>query len=134
MDSVAQSESPTRDLFDRKHGSLVGMPGVIHAKATTLRVSQPLTGDVQTFNVETFRQRDEPAKEGERTPTRDHVFIEYTDRGNHVRLYLPPEVSTCIARQRDALTTRSRKRGAKAAAVTRKALGIVPNFTRKRKP
>lgn len=41
---------------------------------------------------------------------------------------LPPEVADCIARQRDALGTKSRKRAAKQEAARRKAAGIKPGF------
>jgi hypothetical protein len=124
---MTMADPNRRDLFDQKHGSLVGVPGVLRAKPSTLRVSQPMTGDVQTFVVETFRQRDES---DERSVGRDHVFIEYVDRGSHVWLYVPPEVAACIARQRDGLISRSRAQAAKAVAADRKARGIKPAFMR----
>lgn len=123
-------EAAPRDLFDRKLGSLVGVPGVLHTKPTTIRVTTPLVGDSQAFIVQTYRQRDE---NDEKVVARDHVFVEYVDGSQHVRLYLPPEVAACIARQRDAMTSRSRKRGAQAAADDRKARGIKPAFLKKRK-
>jgi len=47
-------------------------------------------------------------------------------------LIIPPEVADAIARQRDALTTKSRKRGARQAMETRKAAGWVPNFKKRK--
>lgn len=45
-----------------------------------------------------------------------------------LRLALPTAVSDVIARQRDALTDRSRSKAAKANAMDRKARGIKPGF------
>lgn len=47
------------------------------------------------------------------------------------RLALPPRVSKIISTQRDALTSRRRKAGAKARAAADKAAGIQPGFLRK---
>jgi len=50
-----------------------------------------------------------------------------------VRLVLPPSVSTIIARQRDALTGKSRSAAATQGAADRAARGIKPGFLREAK-
>jgi hypothetical protein len=115
------SEDTRKDLFDRKLGALFGVPDVLSTQPTTIQVATPLVGEAQTFIVQTYRQRD-----GDKSG--DTVFLQYVDGAGSVRIVLPPQVTHCIARQRDALTTRSRKRGAQQAADDRKARGIVPAF------
>lgn len=115
------SEDTRKALFDRKLGALFGVPDVLNTAPATIRAATPLLGEAQTFIVQTYRQREEG----------DTVFIEYVDAAGSVRLVLPPQVTACIARQRDALTTRSRKRGAQQAADDRKARGIRPAFLKK---
>jgi hypothetical protein len=111
--------------FEKAMGALIGLPDVIHTAATTVRGSSPLVGSTQTFIVQTFRQRDED-KSG------DTIFLEYVDCEGTVRIVIPPAVAKVIARQRDALTDRSRSRAAQAAAADRKARGIVPGFLKRR--
>src|SRR5262245_59348134 len=94
----AQYKSP--DKFDRLIGSLRGLPDVTHTKPTTLAVFTPLLGLAQTFILQTYRQRE----------IGDTIFLQYVDADTSVRIAIPPEVSDSIARQRDALTTKVRKR------------------------
>ena len=68
--------------------------------------------------IQTYRQRDEG----------DTIFIEYIGVEGSLRLALPAVVSDVIARQRDALTGKSRSKAAKANAMDRKARGIEPKF------
>lgn len=130
MDSIPQSSRNNR--FDRTLGSLVGIPGVLSTSPTTVRATTPMTGEAQTFIVQTFRQRDE-SKDDDRTgPANEYVFLEYVDDAGSTRIVVPPNVVRVILRQHDALTTRARRRGARAAAEDRKARGIVPGFMRKK--
>ena len=119
------------ERFDKAYGALVGMADVTKTEARTLRVASAIVGDVQTFTVQTLRRRDEG----------DSVFIEYHDRGGALRLVLPPTVADAIARQRDALTAKVRRRVGRESAAARKARGEVPAFLKfkpkrkaKRKP
>jgi hypothetical protein len=76
----------------------------------------------QTFIVQTYRQRDEG----------DTIFIEYIGVEGSLRLALPPVVLDVIARQRDAITGKSRSKAAKANALDRMARGIEPGFNKGR--
>jgi len=123
----------TMTKFDRAISALKGMPDVIETPATPVRTIKTLVGGSQTFIIQTFRRlRDrqaDPADDyGARAVAKadiagDTLFIEYVDGELATRLVLPPEVTRVIARQRDALTARTRKRAAKAGYETRRRNG-----------
>ncbi len=108
------SEDTTKafDTYDRQIGALKGLPDVIEVKPSTVRVTIPLLGLSQTFIVQTIRQR---------------------EVGDHVCIVLPPQVADAIARQRDALTAKSRSKAAKALAQERKERGELPAFLVRKK-
>jgi len=113
----------TVDKFDRMMGALIDLPDVTRTKPTTLTVHTPLIGEAQTFVVQTLRQRE----------VGDTIFLVYVDGTGSVRIAIPPEVADAIARQRDALTTKVRKRVARDQAAQRKAAGIQPAFLKAKK-
>ena len=115
--------SSLTDTFDRLIGQLDGLPDVISTKATTVRAIVPLVGSAQTFIVQTYRQREQG----------DTVFLECIHGDGSFRLALPPNVSDVIARQREALTGKSRSKAAKANAMDRKERGILPGFMKGKK-
>jgi len=101
------------DAFDAAVRSLEGIPDVVNTKAATLRVVHPVLSIAQTFIVQTYRH-----------PERgDTILIEYVGADGTWRLALPQAVADTIARQRDALVTKNRKRGARKAVETRRAKG-----------
>jgi hypothetical protein len=112
--------------YDDTRGSLEMQRGageVLFTKPTTIKTVERVKGTAETFIIETARH----AEDG------DTVFIECIDESNVVtRLALPPRVANAIARQRDALTTRTRSRVAKASAQARKERGELPGFLRHR--
>ena len=110
------------DIFDRTIWSMSGLPDVITTKATTVRSLSSVLELSQTFIVQTYRQRDEG----------DTIFIEYIGAEGSLRLALPSAVSEVIARQREALTGKSRSNAAVATAMERKARGIEPGFKKGR--
>src|SRR5471032_2780394 len=116
-----EERSAWGDVFDRTVRALDGLPDVVKTKASTVRALTPVLGLSQTFIVQTYRQRDQG----------DSIFVEYIGAEGSLRLALPPVVADTIARQRDVLTDKSRRKGAMAAAADRKARGIVPSFKRK---
>jgi hypothetical protein len=107
------------NLFDRTIGALHGLPDIATVKPATLRIVVPMTGDSQVFIVQTFRQRE----------VGDTIFLEtISAEGAPVRIAIPPAVSDAIARQREALTGKSRSKAAKANAQARKDRGLKPGF------
>ena len=109
------------DLFDRLLGSLHGLPDVAHTRPATVRVITPLLGNSETFIVQTYRQ----VEQG------DTIFLERSNRDGSLRIAIPAKVADVIARQRDALTAKSRSRAAKRAAQDRKDRGEAPAFLRR---
>lgn len=112
------------DKFGRAMGSLKGIPGVISTSPTTVRSITPIVGTPQTFIVQTFRRLKDP--DGGSDGAGDTLFIEYVDDDGVTRVVCPPAITMIIARQRDALAKRSRKRAARAGYETRKANGTQP--------
>jgi hypothetical protein len=110
------------EYYDRQLGSLHGLPDVVKTRPATIRVVPPLgIGGTQVFIVQTYRQREQG----------DMIFLEMVSSDGAVRLVIPPQVSSLIARQRDSLTSKTRSRAAKASADERAAQGIKPAFARK---
>jgi hypothetical protein len=115
--------------FDRALGMLEDQNGVTRTAATTKVTTTPLIGKAATFIVQTYRQRDEH-DEGARS--RDTIFLQYLDNETSYRIVIPAEVADVIARQRDALSTKSRKRAGREQAEKRKAEGKTPAFLKVR--
>ena len=110
------------DAFDRLLGSLDGLPDVVQTKPSTIRSLTPLLGSAETYIIQTYRQKD----------VGDTIFIEAIHTGGSLRIALPPKVAEVIARQRDTLTNKSRRRAAQVIAQERKDQGQVPAFLKKR--
>jgi hypothetical protein len=108
------------DAFDRTMRALNGIPDVTMTKPTTTQTISPILEQAQTFIVQTARHREQG----------DTIFVQYIGKDGSFRVALPPAVADVIARQRDAVTTKNRRAGARAAAADRKARGIVPGFMR----
>jgi hypothetical protein len=107
--------------FDRIRG---GMQGVaLFTKPSTIKNVQNITGESETFVIETCRH----AEMG------DFVFIEMVDRDGVTRVALPPKAAEAIANQRESLTTRRRKIAGKAQAKARKDRGELPGFMKGKK-
>ena len=104
------------DPYDRLLGALDGLPDVIQTKPAPVRTVTPLVGNAETWTVQTVRQLEQG----------DTIFLERTGRDGFIRLAIPPKVSAVIARQRDALTTKARRKAARAGVETRRAAGVVP--------
>lgn len=118
-----QQEYKSPDKFDKMHGSLTGRADVTRVRPTTITVHTPLIGATQQYTVETMRVQGEG----------DTVFLTYVDDAGAVRIFLPPAVADAITRQRDALTTKTRKRIGKETAQARAARGELPGFMQPKK-
>lgn len=108
------------DAYDRQLGNLHGLPDVLNTRPSTVRTLTPLLGLSQTWIIQTYRQ----AGQG------DVVFLEMVGGDGSLRLAIPAAVADTIARQRDALTAKSRSKAAKQAAQDRKERGVEPAFLR----
>lgn len=121
--ATGQASESSPDPFDRLLGSMHGLPDVTSTKPTIARSISPLMGTSEMFVIQTYRQKE----------IGDTIFLEAVSKAGTVRLALPPQVADAIARQRDALTGKSRSRAAKATMEARMQRGEVPGFMKKRK-
>lgn len=106
------------DPFDRKHWLLRGIPGVLSTKPSNVHVVPDGVERVETFTVQTFRQKD-----GKKSW--DTIFLQrVSDKID--RIILPDSVVNIILRQHAALTDKARSEAAKVKARERKEAGVVP--------
>ena len=110
------------DLFDRLVGSLDGLPDVRHTRPSTITSAIPMIGSVQTFVVQTYRQRE----------AGDTILLQMIDSEGGDRIIIPPRVADAIARQRDALTHATRRAIGRELAAARAARGEEPAFLRRK--
>jgi hypothetical protein len=122
-----------RDEFDNLVRRLTGLPDTVSTKPSTVTTVTPLVNQVTTWIVQTYR-RSERNEAGVIVKSGDIIFLQYIDASGGKRFVIPPDVADAIARQRDALGTKNRKRAARANADRRKAAGVKPNFTKRKKP
>ena len=110
--------------YDRLLGELHGLPDVTHTKPSTVRSVTQFLGmaHASTFIVQTYRQKE----------IGDTIFLECVDEEGTKRIPIPPAVADTIARQREALTSKTRSKAAKIAAQDRKDRGELPGFMRKK--
>ena len=115
-------EESTRSNFDRILSGLHGLPDVTHTQPSTIRTVD-FIGTSQTFIICTYRMREQG----------DTIFLEIVSAEGSTRVVLPPQVADAIARQRDALTAKVRRKHGKRIAEERKARGEQPGFMRQKK-
>jgi hypothetical protein len=129
-----QPQYDTISKFDRTNAGLQGGNN-LQTKASTIETVNNITGEAETFIVQTIRgeQRRLQADGTTKVTTGDFLVIKFLDKHGPMRLILPPRVSETIARQSKALTDKSRSNAAKAQAQDRKLRGVVPGFLRKAK-
>lgn len=112
-----EGTSPARDNFDRILAGLDGIPDSTMAGPSTVRTVN-FIGCSQTFIITTYRMREQG----------DTIFLEGISSEGQLRIVLPPAVADAIARQRDTLTTKVRRKVGRASAEARKARGEQPAF------
>lgn len=109
------------DFFDRVMGTLTMRNDVVKTDVSVKRVTD-FYGNTRTYNVQTFRVEGE--RDGKRVaPASTFVFIEESSAEGFRRNVLLPAVADIVARQRETVTTKMRRRGAAKAKETRQAKG-----------
>lgn len=114
---MEQFETLTK--YDRVYAGLLGGNNLM-VKATTIEYVQNVTGETETYIIQTIRAQDG-----------DYVAIKFIDKEGVKRLILPPKVAATIERQHNALTGRSRSIASKAAMKMRMDRGDVLGFKKK---
>jgi hypothetical protein len=115
-----ETKTIPRDEFSTEMRKLSSNPGAVRKQSIVEDVD--FYGNVVTWVLTTFRA------DGE-----DTLLLQRQTADGSNRLVLPPSVTAVIARQRDGAVAVNRRRGARAAAATREAKGIRPNFGKKGK-
>ena len=108
-------ETRAQSTFDRFHGMVDGMPGVVTTKPSAIKTSLPIVGGVTIATVQTFKSPEFGFA----------ITVTLVDADgqayNHI---LPNKVALAIYRQRQSLTDRStpqsRARKARSAAAAKK--------------
>ena len=108
------------------------------AKPTTIENVESITGESETFIVQTIRSEWTKTiiKGFEETKVVErgfYVVIKYVDKEGTKRLILPPKVADTLLRQRESLTNRNRSNSSKRAMRERMANGWTPKFDKKLK-
>lgn len=130
MSDTKSDAMPTK--FDRLMGLLTGLPDSMMTKPSTVRVVPTLgVGGTEVWIIQTHRQQHRD-QDGRVVSSEDTIFIEKLGNEGSVREVLPSSVADTIARQRDALTDRSRSAAGKRTAAARKARGDSFGFGRKK--
>lgn len=119
-DHKATVSLPT-DTFDKLLSRLIGLPNGAHVQPAVIQ-SIDFYGNTTAFMIQTVR-----TEEGTTS------FVTQVNALGSVRYILPPHVLAALDRQRDALTTKIRRRHGKRIAEERKLAGLQPGFMKKRK-
>ena len=90
-------------MIDKLFEAVAWLPDVTHTKPSTVVAVLSLIGEAQIWRIQTYRQHD----------VGDTIFLHCLDGQNQVRVAIPPAAAEAIARQRDALTTKVRRRKSK---------------------
>lgn len=109
------------DSFDKLLSRLIGLPNGAHTQPAVVQ-SIDFYGNTTAFMIQTVR-----TEEGAT------AFVTQVNAQGSVRYILPPHVLATLDRQRDALTTKLRRRHGKRIAEERRAAGLQPGFMKRRK-
>lgn len=108
---MSDTPLPT-DHYSRELARLRSNPAALEVRGAATEVAD-VYGKTETWIVTTVR-----TEEG------DTVFVQRVGAEGGSRFAVPPRVANAIAGQRDLLTTRSRRRGARRAVETKREAGI----------
>lgn len=134
-----EEQYKTISKYDRAFGGLQAANNLI-AKPTTIQYVEPITGEAETFIVQTIRAEYKvEVKKGWdvtiETRVGNFIVINFVDKDGTKRLILPPKVSETIDRQSDSLKKKddarkkkNRSEQMKEVMRERMANGFVPNF------
>lgn len=134
MEHRPEPQYETISKFDRAFAGLQGGNN-LPTKPTTIEYVEPITGDAETFVIQTIRAEYRvQIKKGwdVTTETRvgDFIIVKFMDKDGVRRLILPPKVADTIQRQHDSLSRKNRTNASKAAMKERMANGWKPNFNK----
>ncbi len=100
------------DAYSRELDRLRSNPAGAETRRSSIEVKD-LLGHTETWIVFTIR-----------TEKGETVFVQRIGADGGSRFYIPPAVTAAIAAQRDQITARNRRRGARKAVETKREAGI----------
>jgi hypothetical protein len=106
------SETLPTDAYSRELERLRNNPAAVETRRSSIEVKD-LLGNTETWITLTIR-----------TDRGETVFLQRIGAEGGSRFFLPPAVTATIAGQRDQLTARNRRRGARKAVETKREAGI----------
>src|SRR5262249_18887052 len=112
---------PIRDEFDKVLYRLLGLPGSVHTRESTLTIADRECATTETFIIQTYRQPE----------IGDMIFLQRVNREGTVRMVIPAKVADVISRQRDQLSKKIRSKVAKQTMQARKDRGEIVGFQKK---
>lgn len=136
---MEEQQYKTVSKYDRAFGGLQAANNLI-AKPTTIQHVEFITGEAETFIIQTIRAEYKvKLQKGwdvtDETRVGDFIVLNFVDKDGTKRLILPPKVSETIARQSetlkkkdDARRKKNRSEQMKEIMRERMANGFVPNF------
>lgn len=106
------NETLPTDAYSRELERLRNNPAAVETRRSSIEVKD-LLGNTETWITLTIR-----------TDKGETVFLQRIGAEGGSRFFLPPAVTATIAGQRDQLTARNRRRGARKAVETKREAGI----------
>lgn len=134
-----EEQYKTINKYDRAVGGLQGANN-LQAKPTTIQHVEYLTGEAETFIIQTIRAEykvkvQKGLVKTEETRVGNFIILNFVDKDGTKRLILPPKVSETIDRQGetlrkkdDARKKKNRSEQMRELMRERMANGFVPNF------
>lgn len=134
-----EEQYKTISKYDRAFGGLQGANNLL-TKPTTIQYVEPITGEAETFIVQTIRAEYKvQIKKGwdviTETRVGNFIVINFVDKDGTKRLILPPKVSETIDRQGETLkrkddARKKQERSKQMKEIMRERMenGFVPNF------
>lgn len=113
------SATRTTDPFDKLLSTLIGLPNGAHTKPSVVQAID-FYGNATSYIIQTVR-----------TDESVTAFVTQVNAQGAARTILPSAVLAVIDRQREAITTKLRKRHGRRIAEERKLAGKEPAFLRK---
>lgn len=105
-----ESALPT-DSYSRELDRLRSNPAGVETRRSSIEVAD-LLGNTETWIVFTIR-----------TEKGETVFVQRVGADGGSRFFIPPQVAAIISGQRDQITARNRRRGARKAVETKREAG-----------
>lgn len=121
MEERVPTAARTTDPFDRMLSDMMGLPNGAHTQPTVIQAID-FYGNITSYMIQTVR-----TEEGVT------AFVTQVNAAGSVRYILPQKVLATLDRQRDAITTKLRRRHGRRIAEERAAAGIKPGFMRKKR-